>query len=45
MFLQTGNSGAFLLVYLELDQDVDPGEFQRRLMAYQDEWTRWWDPQ
>ncbi|MEU2288350.1 hypothetical protein ABZ614_41750 [Streptomyces sp. NPDC013178] len=44
MFLQAGEGGAFLIVYLELDEDVDPQEFQRRLMSYQDEWTAWWDP-
>ncbi|MFJ2952909.1 hypothetical protein ACIO8H_35650 [Streptomyces sp. NPDC087226] len=45
MFVQTGKEGSFLIVYLELDEDTDPLEFQKRLMSYQDEWTAWWDPQ
>lgn len=45
MWLQPGADGsAQLITYLELDEGVDPSDFQARLQAYDSEFTRWWNP-
>lgn len=44
MFLQPSEEGAFLVVFLELNDGVDPQQFQQRLVSYQDDFTAWWNP-
>lgn len=45
MWLQPAADGsAQLITYLELDDGLDPADFQTRLQSYESEFTRWWNP-
>jgi hypothetical protein len=38
------DGGAQLIVYLELDEGVEPADLLHGLMTYESAFTRWWNP-